>query len=109
MSTTQEKDVLFGTKSTNIGQSKAKSLTDGVRLTLSLNQETAKSLYETLGNYLDNEPGVKIDIHYGTKTTDTRSFSSAFFFVKKIGERPATAPKTFVKASVKQEMKRLGN
>jgi len=92
---TMDKDPLFGTKGVKVGPSGSKALQDPTRLALSLNPETAKSLYETLGTLLNNERGVKLDIHYGIKTGETGSFHSAFFFVKPIGEMRSNGAQSF--------------
>ena len=116
----QERDPLFGTKAVAVTPSRSKALQDATRLTLNLTQETAKNLYDTLGGLLANDRGVKIDIHYGTKTTETTSFASAFFFLKAIQERaayqsggasfqkkPATTSKASAEAAA-NEIKKLG-
>jgi hypothetical protein len=120
MSTQREKDPIFGTKSVAAVPSKTRTLTDGTRLSLGITQEVAKELYEALGGMLDNERGVKLDIHYGTKVTETTSFLSSFFFVKPIlayGANPNTGaapggkfqPKgAQTSAAAAAEMKKLG-
>ena len=88
--TEQKKDPLFGTKSVRTGVSGSKTFIDnsGTRLTLSIDQVTAKALYDTLGGLLSNERGVKLDIHSGKKVTQdgSRTFESGFFFLKEIQE-----------------------
>lgn len=108
----REKDPIFGTKGARMAESGTKSLQDAKRLTLNVSQETAKALYDTLGALLGNERGVKLDIHYGTKTGETGSFTSAFFFVKGIEQRPGMgAAKTYQKkdtSKVAAEIKKIG-
>jgi hypothetical protein len=81
-------DPLFSGKSTSIGQdSKGRA-----RLTVSVTQEEAVKIVETLTGLLDNPRGIKFDFHTGEKQWEGKTFLSTFFYVKAVQD-PATFTK----------------
>lgn len=61
------------------------------RVTLYLSQEEATNLASTITSMLENERGVKLDVHIKKKTVEEtgRTFDSAFAFVKPVQDPAA--------------------
>ena len=80
----QAKDPLIGFRSVIIG----KDSKGADRYQLFLTQEEAVNLANALGEGSSNERGVKLDIHIGDRKTNdgTRTFKSAYTFVKQVQE-----------------------
>lgn len=79
----RSKDPMLTFKSVKLG----KDSKNNDRVQLSMTQETAHVLYETLGAELENPRGVKLDIHLTKPTTqDGRQFDSGYAFIKGIQE-----------------------
>lgn len=85
-----KKDPMISFKSVRAGQDKR----GDDRIELSMNQETASALYDALGTMLNNERGVKLDVHYGERETNdgSRTFLSGYAFVKEIQEFGSVRP-----------------
>ena len=74
-------------KSTRLGTSGSKKLESPQRLTISLRLGGVQELIDALTLLKTNERGVKLDIHFGEKTTESgKTFGSSFFFVAPIQE-----------------------
>lgn len=86
MSSYDTKDPLISFRSVMIG----KDSKGADRYQLFLTSEEASNLANALGDSLDNERGVKLDIHIGDRQTNdgSRTFKSAYTFVKKVQEGP---------------------
>lgn len=78
------------------GTSGAKSFTggSGQRLQLYIGGHTderangqLENLVAVLSDLLKHPKGAKLDIHFGTKQIEDRSFTSAFLYVKKVEEK----------------------
>jgi hypothetical protein len=103
MTQQQDKDPIFGTRSVTVKESGSKALTDATRLSMYFDKEVVEELITTLEGLKSNERGVKLDIHYGKKSTNdgSRQFDSGFMFAKAVGEavsggEKSTGPKKFV-------------
>lgn len=115
----RSKDPILGFRSVIQGQNKK----GGDRIQLYLGGHTdergnqaIQQLIDSLTEALNNPKGVKLDIHIQDKTTNdgSRTFKSAFGFVKPVedgpgGQQAAAAPKRFVpKAPASKLNKTIG-
>lgn len=85
-----EKDPIFLCKSVKVGQDKK----GNNRVELSLTQEDALKLIETVTGLIENPRGVKLDVHITTRTSQQgKQFNGGYFFVKGLQD-PATFKKS---------------